>query len=332
LAEVRNRLFRPLDPAFAHNESHVPGFRSVAESHFDKLLFLNDVYFSPGDAAQLLFSTNGGFDSRAQYRAACAVDFVNGVMFYDSFVVRDTDGYGMGLMFYPWFSTAGSGTSRKDVLFRTDAVRVRTCWGGMAAFDAAVFRFTDSRMAVDQALSVSSINMGSPNASLIIKFRSSDEAYWEAAECCLIFADIEQLYGPSDYDAGTGVFVNPYIRVAYTQTTWEWLSFYRRFERMFEYLQFIVSWIGYPEYNPRRTHNPGDTVDELVWDHSLMDRTTSSSHPLEQGRLSMVHRQAAPGGFCGQRRMFIMKQEVEKANEEGGGRNWDKIMIPWRPR
>jgi hypothetical protein len=251
-------------------------------------------------------------------------------MFHDSFVVRDSSGYGMGLMFYPWFSAGGTATSRRDVLSETDAVRVRSCWGGMAAFDAAVFRSTNLPTPPDdQDFNVSPRNTNSP----ILKFRSSDEAFWEAAECCcLIFTDIEELHGPPDYEDGTGVFINPYIRVAYTQRTSEWLSFFRRFERIFEYLQLIVSWIGYPEYNPRRTHGPGDMVDELVWDRRPADRSQAPFIPPEQGRFSVVHRQAPAGGFCGQRRMFVMKEDVEKANREGKGKNWDKVRIPGRPR
>lgn len=59
--------------------------------------------------------------------------------------------------------------------------------------------------------------------------------------------------------------MNPFVRVAYTSTTWAWLPFFQRFERIFEYLQYIVSWIGYPEFNPRRTHERGVMVQEKVW-------------------------------------------------------------------
>jgi hypothetical protein len=94
------------------------------------------VFFDPIEAAQLLFSTNVGPNGRAEYSAACAVDFIAKVMFYDTFVVHDMEGYGMGLMFYPWFPATDEQQSRNDVLALKDAVRVRSCWGGMAAFDA----------------------------------------------------------------------------------------------------------------------------------------------------------------------------------------------------
>jgi hypothetical protein len=141
LSDVRIHLLGPLDPSLAEEDVNATGFHSAVDMHFDKILFLDDVFFSPIDAVQLLFSTNSGKNC-----AACAVDFVRGVMFYNSFVVRDTEGYGMGLMFYPRFSTAGSATSRNDVRGESDAVRVRSCWGGMASFGAALFRISDANI------------------------------------------------------------------------------------------------------------------------------------------------------------------------------------------
>jgi hypothetical protein len=338
LSEVRNRLLLPLDPSVTQENANATGFRSAVDMHFDKILFLNDVFFSPLDAVQLLFSTNSG-----EYRAACAVDFVRGVIFYDSFVVRDTEGYGIGLMVYPWFSAAGTATSRKDVRRGTDAVRVRSCWGGIASFDAAVFRTSDA------SLEQSSRNTNNPpvpsqsgSPTLALHFRGSNEAFWEAAECCLIFADIETQDGRPSLENGTGVVINPYIRVAYTKTTYAWLPFYQRFERIFEYLQFIVSKIGYPEHNPRRLHEAGEMVDDVVWLTAQQLHDSKVSHhpsskmvatPFEeasQAAFSFVHRQAAPGGFCGQRRMFVMKEDLESANTDGTGKNWENIRVPER--
>ncbi|OOF98230.1 glycosyltransferase family 69 protein, partial [Aspergillus carbonarius ITEM 5010] len=115
LAETRNRALQPLDE---------PGM------HFDKLLYLNDVAFDPMDALQLLFSTNVDDNGLAQYRAACAVDFINPFKFYDTYGTRDSEGYSLGVPFFPWFSDSGSGQSRRDVLAGKDAVPVRSCWGG----------------------------------------------------------------------------------------------------------------------------------------------------------------------------------------------------------
>ena len=336
LSEVRNHLLRPLDTPVARENNNAIGFGSAVDLHFDKILFLNDVFFSPLDAVQLLFSTNNG-----KYRAACAIDFVRGVMFYDSFVVRDTEGYGIGLMFYPWFSTAGSAKSRDDVRSETDAVRVRSCWGGMASFDAAVFRTSDANIESSSQNGDSSQSLSEPgNPTLAVRFRSSNESFWEAAECCLIFADIEAHNGRPFLENGTGVMINPYIRVAYTKTTYEWLPFYQRFEHIFEYLQFIVSKIGYPEHNPRRLHEPGQMVEEVVWSapqqrhgskvegHLPSDAVTTPFEEASQPGFALLYRKAEPGGFCGQRRMFVMKEDIESANTDGGGKNWEKIKVP----
>jgi hypothetical protein len=127
LAEARNRALRPLDET---------------SEKFDRVLFLNDLAFDPLDALQLLFSTNldPENDHKPRYRAACAVDFINPFKFYDTYATRDLEGYSMGLPFFPWFSNPGSGQSRKDVLAGKDAVPVRSCWGGMVAFDAQFFQ------------------------------------------------------------------------------------------------------------------------------------------------------------------------------------------------
>lgn len=127
LADVRNRALRPL-----HNVSSV-----AHRTRFDKLLYLNDVVFDPIDAANLLLSTRvDETTGRTQYRAACATDFIMPFKFYDTFATRDLEGYDMGTPFYPWFTGAGKAESRKDVLNQKDAVRVKSCWGGMVAFEA----------------------------------------------------------------------------------------------------------------------------------------------------------------------------------------------------
>lgn len=107
LAEVRNRALRPLDDPDS----------SAYNRRFDKILYVNDVFFDQVEAANLLFSTNVDERSgKTNYRAACAVDFLNPFKFYDTFATRDTEGYRMGVPFFPWFANSGNGTSRQDVL------------------------------------------------------------------------------------------------------------------------------------------------------------------------------------------------------------------------
>ena len=89
LAEVRNRAIAPLTT-------------NSTGMHFDKVLFLNDVVFTPSDAADLLFSTNMGTDGATRYHAACAMDFINPFKYYDTFATRDSEGHMMGVPFFPF--------------------------------------------------------------------------------------------------------------------------------------------------------------------------------------------------------------------------------------
>jgi hypothetical protein len=302
LAEIRNQLLRPLDPAYAASNT-TDGFRSASHLHFDRVLFLNDIYYNPVDALQLLFSTNEG-----DYRAACAVDFTRGPLFYDTFATRDYDGYGAGHPVYPWFAPIGSAVSRNDVRRQMDAVRVRSCWGGIAAFDASIFQPSpalESRCELD-------------TNCLPLRFRGSNESFWEASECCLIYADMEEQYGPSDR-----VFINPYVRVAYTKRNFDLIPLFRRFERFFEHIQYFRSRSWYPNINPRRTNEPAQWVDDIVWQDGLVEtssfrkqkESTSRNVTASRGRWSTVRRQAGVGGFCGERTMFVMKGDLEEINE-----------------
>lgn len=131
LAELRNRALRPLDSSY----TPLPGSGFLhADIPFDRILFLEDVFFSPTEAANLLLSTNmESASGRACYRASCAMDVTANIAFRDTFAARDSEGYGPpGLGVYPWFSPFSQ--SRGDVLAGKDAVRVRSCWGGMVAF------------------------------------------------------------------------------------------------------------------------------------------------------------------------------------------------------
>ncbi|EFQ98325.1 hypothetical protein MGYG_01358 [Nannizzia gypsea CBS 118893] len=307
LARIRNQVLEPLNSAYQPSGDHtaVGGFGfSHANVQFDRVLFLNDVYFSAIEAVQLLFSTNVDQAGHAQYRAACAVDFVSKVMFYDTFVVRDSEGYGTGLMFFPWFAPIGQARSRNQVLQGSDAVQVRSCWGGMVAFQAELFqRFST----VDST------------SHIVSRFRHDSEPFWESSECCLIFADWEDRFGQPNVENQTGVFLNPYVRVAYSRNTWKWLGVFRRFERIFANLQYLVSRLAYPEHNPRRTHLPGQKVRERVWQ--------SNADGQPGGSFQTIQRIASPGGFCGQRRMFVMAEDIEKANRNGA-KNWEKIPVP----
>ncbi|KAL3475296.1 cryptococcal mannosyltransferase 1-domain-containing protein [Aspergillus californicus] len=223
LAEARNRALQPLD-------------KSVV--YFDKLLYLNDVAFNPVDALQLLFSTNINEHGKAQYRAACAVDFINPFKFYDTYATRDSEGYSMGLPFFPWFSDSGSGQSRKAVLSGTDAVPVRSCWGVMTAFDA---QFLQKNIKTEPEVA---------GKSLPARFRTLQDVnlFWDASECCLIHADIQPpLYTTDQITEITGIYINPFL---------------------FSFLHNAGNHlVGLPWYNPRR-EIPGQRVEEAVFAHN----------------------------------------------------------------
>jgi len=224
--ELSQWEFLPPIPTTAHAPilppSWVPRPEGVA-----KILFLNDVVFSPLELLHLLFSTNGG-----DYAAACGVDFINPVKMYDTFATRDIDGWQLGLPFFPFFATA---PSRRLVSLGSSAIPVKSCWGGVVAFDASYF----TRRADADADAV--------------RFRAEKEPFWDASECCLVHADI---------DRPQTTFVNPFVRVAYDRATFDWLPAVKRVERLFAPVQKLVTWaVGMPWGGSRRTEKGGDVVD-----------------------------------------------------------------------
>jgi hypothetical protein len=249
LAETRNLALRPFDSS---SDSDSDEIRSTMAARFDKLLFLNDMAFDPIDALQFLFSTNADSNGVAQYRAASAVDFINPFKFYDTYTTRDLEGYSMGLPFFPWFSSAGSGRSRKAVLAGSDNVPVRSCWGGMVAFDARYFQNTSSLISAAEGEAAAA-------GDLPARFRAlTDPDYrCDASKCCLIHADIQRPQN-NDGEVETGVYMNPLVRVAYDTTTLSWLSTTRRVERLYAVVQRIGNYfVGLPWFNPRREDQVG---------------------------------------------------------------------------
>lgn len=276
LAEVRNRALLPLEDA---------------KTRFDRLLYLNDVMFNPIEAAQLLFSTNADADGKARYRSACAVDFINAFKFYDTFATRDLDGFSMGVPFFPWFPAIGGDITLDDVLEESDAVRVRSCWGGMVAFDARFFQNW-----AGEADDLRTAGNESPaNISAPYRFRAAKDLWWDASECCLIHADIQSpdLSNPE-------IFMNPYVRVAYDSRTLSWLWFSKRFERLYTPIHFIADLVAnLPEFNPRRDEVPWHTVEEIIW----VDDDSGTG----EGSWQKVSRTAKHDGYCGRRALQLMK-------------------------
>lgn len=363
LAGVRNQALQPLEDE-----------KSEAYSiTWDKLLFLNDIVFDPIDAANLLLNTNINLRTRrTDYRAACAVDFINPFKFYDTFATRDLEGYDMGVPFYPWFTNAGAGQSRADVLSQTDAVRVKSCWGGMVAFEAKWFqgarplaqafessgpshRLQSTKIPEDTTqssqksewtfkpddqvipsstrnnhLTRSPTNINRNVTSPRLRFRSESETFWDASECCLIHADLAQAVATttttSTQSGDTGIYLNPYIRIAYTRSTLRWLGFTRRFERLYTPFHALVNWIASrPSANTRRFEGPGEKVVHRVWrwDEPQDNRTVPSTGSYV--RETIV---ATPGMFCGSRKLLYIRNETE---ERGDGKNWASERAPKVP-
>ena len=290
LATVRNRALAPLE---------------TASIRYDKLLYLNDVIFDPTQAVQLLFATNAE-QGKADYRAACALDFINPFKFYDTFASRDLEGYSMGLPIYPWFSSAGKAQSRHDVLNWKDAVRVRSCWGGMVAFDAQFFQSAaDDLEDLGVAGNVDGANFTG------FRFRAEQELFWEPSECCLIHADIQK---PDQENSG--IYMNPYVRVAYSLRTLSWLGWSRRMETLFSPYQYMINRIvGLPWYNSRRGERQWQEVQEKVW--------TPDEKLAGGGSFQLVDRIARHDGFCGTRSLEVLKMDPKP-----GEKSWEFIPVP----
>ncbi|KAG9797404.1 hypothetical protein KCU95_g2714, partial [Aureobasidium melanogenum] len=288
LAHVRNRALAPLEDP-----------NSAAYSvHFDKLLYVNDVVFDPIDAANLIFSTNIDETGKAKYHAACAADFINPFKYYDTFATRDDQGNRIGVPIYPWFSGADDSNSRRDVLDQKDAVRVRSCWGGMTVFNSARWFQTDdihvdsgvadltqahnitfsqqsSKDIYNHTTTTPLLRDSPPSTTIPIRFRANPDTYWDASECCLIHADLEaavQRSGSSSAD----IYLNPYIRVAYSSRTFSSLHISRRFERLFAPLQKLLNTsLGLPAINSRRTQEVGEQYQDMVWEFNDADWNVS---------------------------------------------------------
>ena len=334
LAEVRNRALKPLDDPTS------PAF----DTKFDKLLYINDVIFDPVDAANLLFSTNVDENGKAQYTAACSADFINPFKYYDTFATRDLDGYSLGIPFFPWFPNSGHAVSRKDVVAQKDAVRVRSCWGGMIAYDAQPFQRDMSVQTTPSAIAteVTATSTGKdanlnwnlatsyPGSGKLaarsevqehrpVRFRATSDTFWEASECCLINADLQGPRGDDPYES-TGIYLNPYIRVAYDTKTLSWLAFTRRFERLYAPIHRILNWwTGMPGVNPRRTEEPGQLVVDRVWVQDYEQGNVTATPGV--GEWQNVQRMAQPGGFCGSRMLLGLP-------DDESGESWTHINAP----
>ncbi|KAK4953831.1 hypothetical protein LTR10_008435 [Elasticomyces elasticus] len=308
LAKVRNQALRPLAEVSS----------TAYQTRFDKLLYLNDVIFDPIDAANLLFSTNVNEQSgKTQYLAACAVDFINPLKFYDTFATRDFEGFEVGVPFYPWFTNAGEAASRRDVMAQKDAVRVRSCWGGMIAFEARWFQPWMHQ------------SEGSQNQTRApLRFRAEEESFWEASECCLVNADMTAMASMELEEHTIGIFMNPYVRVAYSKTVFRWLRLSKRIEWLYSPMQRLLNVVASrPGFNARRLEKPGDHIIDRVWvwENDSQHRKRPIDEPMSNtlGSYRSVQRLASPGAFCGVRHLSFINEHARN-----GEKRWATERAP----
>ncbi|RYO85621.1 hypothetical protein DL766_005410 [Monosporascus sp. MC13-8B] len=322
LSEMRNRALRPLD-------TFDPELGIV---DYDRILFMNDIAFRPLDAAQLLFSTNVGPDGKAHYLSACGLDYKIPLKFYDLYAMRDAEGYSNGLPIFPIFSNAGQGLSRAAMLSETDAVPVSTCWGGIVAMDARYVQNQNKTLPEPgfQDIGRHVIDPANPrNVTSPVRFRYEPEIFYDACECCLFLADVTQVAKKQEASE-LGVYVNPYVRVAYKYSLLAWLPWIQRWERLFAIPQGILTPLfNLPTHNPHRTVREGQPFREEIW-----------VGEGDAAHWEMVERRGRNAMFCGVREMQTIRTGTEPpylrpflgltvfAGERTDDENWDNNDIP----
>ena len=195
-----------------------------------KVLFLNDVLFSPSDITQLL-ATRGG-----EYDAACAMDFEL-LKLYDTWVVRDITGRSLS-PWYPYFRHGPSQAAARA----GQPVPVYACWNGAVAFDGpalaargTVFRAWgehELRVPTTQAAAATAVQHWehaagyAPAQDLVVSSAPALAAaeaavangefatyVCPASECQLIFKDMWALGAPR-------VYLHTGVHVYYNWLTW----------------------------------------------------------------------------------------------------------------
>ena len=145
-------------------------------------------------------------------------------------------------------------------------------------------------------------------------------AEMQAHEECLIHADLANYTSTSNDDAG--IYMNPYIRVAYSRRVLSWLPITQRFERLYPHIHTLINYIGQrPGSNPRRLEQPGDEVVDRVWRWDEISLSNNSS--LLEGAFEDVKRVAAPGQFCGGRKLLVINEHPAP-----GESHWGSVDVP----
>ena len=164
---------------------------SDAMSESDALIFVNDVIFSPSDAATLLADFFAPPSAVKRPMIVCALDFA--YTFYDVWVARDAEGQRLS-GFFPYIS--GPSEQRHRAL-AGESFEVAGCWNGLLVMDARIYAENRLRFRVARSpLSSGEVTSGECAPS---------------SESLLICLD----YWRTPQSAGRSVLINPGVKVYY---------------------------------------------------------------------------------------------------------------------
>lgn len=176
LSKLRNEAMKPLETERT---------RKDGAREYSRVIWLNDVVFTPADVIELVNTREG------DYAAACSLDFAHPPAYYDTFAMRDSDGWEAASSTFPYFRSKES----REAMLRGDAIPLQSCWNGIVVFDADPFTGIDA-----------------------LSFRGIEDSlaqyHLEGSECCLVHAD-------NLLTASKGVWMNPNVRVGYTPQAYE---------------------------------------------------------------------------------------------------------------
>ena len=167
LSRLRNEVMKPLEQETNEGRS------------YGRVVWINDVVFTAEDVIELLNTRDG------DYAAACSLDFAKPPAYYDTFALRDNEGYEAMTSTFPYFHSRAS----RNAIVGGMPVPVQSCWNGIVAFDA------DPWIGIDK-----------------LEFRGVQDSlakyHLEGSECCLVHAD-------NPLTTSHGVWLNPHVRVGY---------------------------------------------------------------------------------------------------------------------
>lgn len=173
LSRLRNEVMKPLENETNEGRS------------YGRVVWINDVVFTAEDVIELLNTREG------DYAAACSLDFAKPPAYYDTFALRDNEGYEAVTSTFPYFRS----TLSREAMLSGLPVPVQSCWNGIVAFDAEPWTGIDK-----------------------LKFRGVPDSlakyHLEGSECCLVHAD-------NPLTPSHGVWLNPLVRVGYNRGAYE---------------------------------------------------------------------------------------------------------------